>query len=81
LAISPAAAEYLFYRNSSVLDAHRQFGVPLNRLDRDDLAREIARELEHRRIRTRLGDPVQACAALAAEGRALSPDLLVVICR
>jgi hypothetical protein len=81
LAISPAAAEYLFYRNSSVLDAHRQFGVPLNRLDRDDLAREIARELEHRRIRTRLGDPGQACAALAAEGRALSPDLLVVICR
>jgi hypothetical protein len=81
LAVSPAAAEYLFYRNSSVLDAHRQFGVPLNRLDRDDLAREIARELEHRRIRTRLGDPGQACAALAAEGRALSPDLLVVICR
>jgi hypothetical protein len=80
LAVSPAAAEYLFYRNSSVLD-HRQFGVPLNRLDRDDLAREIARELEHRRIRTRLGDPGQACAAMAAEGRALSPDLLVVICR
>jgi hypothetical protein len=81
LAISPAAAEYLFYRNSSVLDAHREFGVPLSRLDRDDLAREIARELEHRRIRMRLGDPGRWCEALAAEGRALSPDLLVVVCR
>jgi hypothetical protein len=50
LAVSPAAAEYLFYRNSSVLDDHWGFGVPLNRLDRDDLAREW----EHRRIRTRL---------------------------
>jgi hypothetical protein len=55
LAVPPAAAEYLFYRNSSVLDDHWEFGVPLNRLDRDDLARERAREWEHRRIRTRLG--------------------------
>jgi hypothetical protein len=49
LAVPPAAAEYLFYRNSSVLDDHWEFGVPLNRLDRDDLARERAREWEHRR--------------------------------
>ena len=81
LAISPAAAEYLFYRNSSALDAHREFGVPLNRLDRDDLAREIAGELEHRRIRTRLGDPGRWCETLGFDGRALSPDLLVVVCR
>jgi hypothetical protein len=81
LAVSPAAAEYLFYRNSSVLDDHWEFGVPLNRLDRDDLARERAREWEHRRIRTRLGDPGRACQAMAFEGRTLSPDLLVVICR
>jgi hypothetical protein len=80
-AVPPAAAEYLFYRNSSVLDAHREFGVPLNRLDRDDLARERAREAEHRRIRTRLGDPGQACEAMAFEGRTLSPDLLVVLCQ
>jgi hypothetical protein len=80
-AVSPAAAEYLFYRNSSVLDAHREFGVPLNRLDRDDLAREIARELEHRRIRTRLGDPGRWCETLGFDGRALSLDLLVVVCR
>jgi hypothetical protein len=81
LAVSPAAAEYLFYRNSSVLDAHREFGVPFNRLDRDDLARERAREAEHQRIRTRLGDPGRACQAMAVEGRVPSPDLLVVICR
>jgi len=30
LAVSPAIAEYLFYRNSSVLDDHQQFGVPLS---------------------------------------------------
>jgi hypothetical protein len=81
LAAPPAAAEYLFYRNSSVLDDHWEFGVPVNRLDRDDLARERAREAEHRRIRTRLGDPGRACQAMAAEGRSLSPDLFVVICR
>jgi hypothetical protein len=81
LAVSPAAAEYLFDRNYSVLDDHQDFGVPLNRLDRDDLAREFAREAEHRRIRTRLGDPGRACQVVAAEGRALSPDLLVVVCR
>ncbi len=81
MAISPAAAEYLFYRNSSVLDVHRDFRVPLNRLDRDDLARERAREWERERIRTRLGDPAPACEAMAFQGRVLSPDMLVVICR
>jgi hypothetical protein len=81
LAVSPAAAEYLFYRNSTVLEAHREYGVPFNRLDRDDLARERAREAEHQRIRTRLGDPERACQAMAVQGRVLSPDLLVVICQ
>jgi hypothetical protein len=81
LAVRTATAEYLFYRNSSLLDAHREFGVPFNRLDRDDLRRERAREAEHQRIRTRLGDPERACQAMAVEGRTLSPDLLVVICR
>jgi hypothetical protein len=50
LAASPAAAEYLFYRNSSALADHRDFGVPLSRLDRSDLANERAREAEHTRI-------------------------------
>jgi hypothetical protein len=81
LVVAPAAAEYLFYRNSSVLDVHREFRVPLNRLDRDDLARERAREAEHQRIRTRLGDPEPFCQAMAGYGGALSPNLLVVICR
>lgn len=81
LAVRPAAAEYLFYRNSSVLDVHRDFRVPLNRLDRYDLGRERAREAEHERIRTRLGDPAPACQATAVQGRVLSPDLLVVVCQ
>jgi hypothetical protein len=46
LAVPPAAAEYLFYRNSSVLDdGVRRASQPP---DRDDLARERAREWEHR---------------------------------
>ena len=49
--------------------------------DRDDLANERAREAEHWRIRTRLGDPERVCQAMAVEGRTLYPDLLVVICR
>ena len=81
LAVRPAAAEYLFYRNSSVLDVHREFRVPLNRLVRYDLGRERAHEAEHERIRTRLGDPAPACLATAVQGRALSPDLLVVVCQ
>jgi hypothetical protein len=36
---------------------------------------------EHQRIHTRLGDPRRGCQAVAVEGRALSPDLLVVVCR
>ena len=66
LAMSPAIAEYLFYRNSSVLDDHQQFGVPLSRLDRSDLAHERAREAEHTRIRTRLGDPDRVCQTVVS---------------
>ena len=75
LAVSPAAAEYLFYRNSSVLVDHWQFGVPLSRLDRDDLAYERARELEHARIRARLGDPDRVCQSVVVEG------VVVIVCR
>jgi hypothetical protein len=32
LAVFPAIAEYLFYRNSSVLADHQQLGVPLTAL-------------------------------------------------
>jgi hypothetical protein len=83
-AVSPAAAEYLFYRNSSVLDDHWEFRAPLSRLDRDDLAREFAREAEHRRIRTRLGDPDLGCrAALMDRVEIIRPGagVVVIVCR
>jgi hypothetical protein len=84
LTVSPAAAEYLFYRNSSALDDHREFGVPLSRLDRYDLSREFAREAEHRRIRTRLGDPDLGCrAALMDRVEIVTPGagVVVIVCR
>ena len=83
LAVSPVVAEYLFYRNSSVLDDHQQFGVPLSRLDRDDLAHERAREIEHTRIRTRLGDPDRVCQAVVVDGsrEINAPGVVVIVCR
>jgi hypothetical protein len=82
LAVSPTAAEYLFYRNSSVLADHQQ-GVPLSRLDRDDLAHERAREIEHTRIRTRLGDPDRVCQAVVVDGsREINArGVVVIVCR
>jgi hypothetical protein len=83
LSVSPAVAEYLFYRNSSVLDDHQQFGVPLSRLDRNDLAHERAREIEHTRIRTRLGDPDRVCQTAVVDGsRELNArGVVVIVCR
>jgi hypothetical protein len=82
LAVSPAVAEYLFYRNSSVLDDHQQFGVPLSRLDRYDLAHERAREAEHTRIRTRLGDPDRVCQSVVVDGSEMNaPGVVVIVCR
>ena len=82
LAVSPAVAEYLFYRNSSVLDDHQQFGVPLSRLDRYDLAHERAREAEHTRICTRLGDPDRVCQTVAdGTGEISAPGVVVIVCR
>jgi hypothetical protein len=83
LAVSPAVAEYLFYRNSSVLVDHWQFGVPLSRLDRDDLAHEFAREMEHGRIRSRLGDPDRVCQSVVVDGirGAYAPGVVVIVCR
>ena len=78
LSVSPAAAEYLFYRNSSVLADHQRFGVPLSRLDRNDLAHEFAHEVEHARIRTRLGDPDHVCQAAAVDG---ALGVVVIVCR
>ena len=81
-AVSPAVAEYLFYRNSSVLADHQRFGVPLSRLDRNDLAHEFAHEVEHARIRTRLGDPDRVCQAAVVDGsRENAPGVVVIVCR
>src|ERR1700693_4939078 len=80
VSVSPAVAEYLFYRNSSVLADHQQFCVPLSRLDRDDLAHERAREMEHTRIRTRLGDPDRVCQTVVVDGsREINAPGVVVI--
>ena len=82
--VSPADAEYLFYRNSSVLDDHWEFRAPLSRLDRYDLAREHAREAEHRRIRNRLGDPDLGCrTALMDRVEIVRPGagVVVIVCR
>jgi hypothetical protein len=81
--MSLAVAEYLFYRNSSVLDDHQQFGVPLSRLDRSDLAHERAREAEHTRIRARLGDPDRVCQAVVVDGsrEINAPGVVVIVCR
>jgi hypothetical protein len=83
LSVSPAVAEYLFYRNSSVLADHQQFGVPLSRLDRDDLAHERAREIEHTRIRARLGDPDRVCqtAVVDASQEINARGVVVIVCR
>jgi hypothetical protein len=83
LAMSPAVAEYLFYRNSSVLDDHQQFGVPLSRLDCYDLAHEHARDAEHTRIRTRLGDPDRVCQTVVIDGTGgiSAPGVVVIVCR
>ena len=48
-----------------------------NRLDVYDLRREIAREAEHDRIRTRLGDPVRWCRPAGVPGR----SGLLIVCR
>jgi hypothetical protein len=59
-----------------------------NRLDVYDQRRELAREAEHQRIRTRLGDPGRWCQPVAT-GRQDdfgmtypgSPGMLVIVCR
>lgn len=54
-----------------------QGGVAPNRLDVYDLRREMAREAEHDRIHTRLGDPIRWCRPGGVPGQ---PGLLIV-CR
>ncbi len=62
--------------------AEFQRSIAPNRLDLYDGRRELAREAEHRRIRTRLGDP--GCQTVAVDNRygyGSQPALVVVVCR
>jgi hypothetical protein len=69
----------------------RDFATPFeggfapNRLDIYDLRRELAREAEHDRIRTRLGDPIRWCRP-AAQNENFGmiypgPSGLLIVCR
>jgi hypothetical protein len=81
--VSPClAAETAIPRDPFTL-AEYPPGFAPNRLDIYDLKRELAREAEHRRIHTRLGDPGRFCrpAAVGEEPGAPSPGLLIIVCR
>jgi hypothetical protein len=65
LAAAPGfAADVAIPRNFGV-PAEFQGGFAPNRLDVYDLRRELAREAEHQRIHTRLGDPGPWCRPVA----------------
>jgi hypothetical protein len=69
------AADAAIPREFAPVDFQGSFAP--NRLDVYDLRRELAREAEHDRIRTRLGDPFRWCGPAGVPGR---PGLLIV-CR
>jgi peptidoglycan/LPS O-acetylase OafA/YrhL len=76
LAASPGfAADVAIPRN--FVAPEFQGGVAPNRLDVYDLRREMARDAEHDRIHTRLGDPVRWCRPAGVPGQ---PGL-VIACR
>jgi hypothetical protein len=88
LATAPGFAADAAFPPSSVVPAEFQRGVAPNRLDVYDMRRELAREAEHQRIRTRLGDPGRWCQPVAGGrqddfGMAYpgSPGMLVIVCR
>jgi hypothetical protein len=60
-------------------------GAAPNRLDIYDLRREYAREAEHRRIRTRLGDPDLGCrpSLMDRQVEIVTPGagVVVIVCR
>lgn len=52
-------------------------------LSGNDLAHERAREAEHTRIRTRLGDPDRVCQTVVVDGTGeiSAPGVVVIVCR
>jgi hypothetical protein len=88
LATAPGFAADAAIPRDFATPAEFQGSFAPNRLDIYDLRRELAREAEHQRIRTRLGDPGRWCQPVATGrqqdfGMAYpgSPGLLVVVCR
>jgi hypothetical protein len=86
LAASPGfAADVAIPRNFGAAAEFQGSFVP-NRLDVYDLRRELARDAEHQRIHTRLGDPGRWCQPVATgrpEDLAYpgSAGQLVIVCR
>jgi hypothetical protein len=88
LATAPGFAADAAIPGDFVTPAEFQRGVAPNRLDVYDMRRELAREAEHQRIRTRLGDPGRFCQPVATGrqgdfGMAYpgSQGMLVIVCR
>jgi len=81
--VSPGCAADAGAFGHRITVAEFQGSFAPNRLDVYDYRRELARDAEHRRIRTRLGDP--GCQTIAADNRyddrGLRPALVVVTCR
>jgi hypothetical protein len=88
LAAAPGFAADAAVPRGYGMPAEFQRGHAPNRLDIYDMRRELAREAEHQRIRTRLGDPGRWCQPVAT-GRQDdfgttypgSPGMLVIVCR
>ncbi len=65
LATGPGFAADVAVPRNFVAPAEFQGGFAPNRLDVYDLRRELARDAEHQRIHTRLGDPGPWCRPVA----------------
>jgi hypothetical protein len=84
-AASPGFAADAAFPRGFVAPTEFQGGFAPNRLDIYDLRRELAREAEHDRIRTRLGDPIRWCRP-AAQNENFGmiypgPSGLLIVCR
>jgi hypothetical protein len=83
LATAPGSAADAAIPRDFVPPLERSFAP--NRLDIYDMRREFAREAEHDRIRTRLGDPIRWCRPAGRNedfGTAYpGPSGLLIVCR
>ena len=77
LAAAPGFAADAAFPGGPVIAPEFQGSYAPNRLDVYDMRRELAREAEHDRIRTRLGDPFRWCRPGGVPGR----SGLLIVCR